>query len=104
MAKDVTSKTEDSEFVYICTQNWPVHSLRKTCAKSLKTSAQPANNTELTHTPQLNASNNPLPIHSLVHTSSTHDSTCTQSVKDQFSTVSTQSIKTIYLYKERKNK
>ena len=96
------SKTE--ELLWVTGNTRPVYSLRKTCAQTPASSADPAKKRALTHTQDGSAAQNPLPMHSPVHTNSPAVSTWFQSENGQLSTQSTVSIKTIYVYKERKDK
>ena len=96
------SKTE--ELLWTTGQTRPVYSLRKTCAQTPASSADPAKKPVLTHTHDGSTAQNPLPMHSQVHTNSPAVSTWFQSENGQLSTQSTVSIKTIYVYKERKDK
>lgn len=88
----------------IAAQNRSVYNLRKTCVQTKPGSVHPAYKPEVTHTPLNQVTTNHPRTHSLLHTNHPLHSTTLQSVNAQLSTLSTQPIETIYLYKERKTK
>ncbi len=97
-------RIEEGSWQCITAQNRSVYNVRKTCVQTKPSSVHPAYKLEVTHTPLIQVTTNHLRTHSLLHTNYPLPSTALQSVNAQLSTLSTQPIETIYLYKERKTK